>query len=53
MQKEDVLVISHLLTAIKDAITKLEEAQRKKDNEQFLAAKREIIKLQEQVGKII
>ena len=53
MQKEDIMVLSHLLTAIKDAIKKLEEAEKNKDNGSLMAAKKEIMRLQAQIKSII
>ena len=53
MEKEDVTLIAQLLTGIKDAIDKLQEAEKKKDIEKLNAAKREINNFQQQIEKLI
>ena len=53
MKKEDIIVIAQLLTAIKDSIEKLEEAQKKKDGEMLLAAKREILLFQKKIEEML
>jgi hypothetical protein len=53
MQKEEILVLAQLFSGMKDAVIKLEQAERKKDNEMILAAKREILKLQAEVSKML
>lgn len=53
MKKEDIVVIAQLLTAIKDSIDKLEEAQKKRDAEMLLAAKREILMFQEKIDETL
>lgn len=53
MKKEDITVLAHALSAIKDAVIKLEEAQKKKDNEKILDAKKEILVLQGQIGELL
>lgn len=53
MQKEDVMVLAHLFTAMKEAIEKLEESQRRNDVAGILAAKKEINSLQGQVKKLL
>jgi len=53
MEKEDVTLIAQLLTGIKDAVEKMEEAQKKKDLEKLNAAKREIVNFQGQIDKIL
>ena len=49
MQKEDIVVVAHLLSAIKDAVKKLEYSQKRKDTEGILSAKKEILSLQAQI----
>jgi hypothetical protein len=50
MQKEDVLIISHLLSSMKDAVARLEVAEKRKDNSIILEAKREILKIQKEIA---
>jgi len=53
MRKEDVLLIAQLLTGMKDATDKLEDAQRRKDIEKLNLAKKEILNFQKQVNELI
>jgi hypothetical protein len=53
MEKEDITLIAQLLTGIKDALEKLEEAQKKKDLEKVNIAKKEILNFQTQIDKLI
>jgi hypothetical protein len=53
MKKEDIAVLAQLLTGIKDAIEKIEDAQRNKDNEQLEGAKREILNFQRQIDSLL
>ncbi len=53
MQKEDVTLIAQLLTGMKDALAKLEQAQKKKDVEGVNAAKKAILSFEEQLDKIL
>jgi hypothetical protein len=53
MEKEDVTLVAQLLTGIKDAADRLQEAERKKDLEKMKAAKKEILNFQSQIDKII
>jgi hypothetical protein len=53
MEKEDITLIAQLLTGIKDAIEKLQDAEKKKDLEKLNAAKKEIINFQAQIDKLI
>lgn len=53
MQKEDIALLAQLLTGMKDALYKLEEAYKKKDEEYLNRAKKEIISLQIQIDKIL
>jgi len=53
MEKEDVMLVAQLLTGIKDAIEKIEEATKKKNIEKFNAAKREILNFQKQINELI
>lgn len=53
MKKEEVIVLAQLLTAIKDGIEKLEEAQKKQDAEQLESAKQEILHFQKKVAELL
>ncbi|MEK6849979.1 MAG: hypothetical protein AABX85_00195 [Nanoarchaeota archaeon] len=53
MEKEDITLIAQLLTGIKDAIDKLQDAQKKKDLEKLKAAKKEILNFQSQINELI
>lgn len=53
MEKEDITLIAQLLSGIKDAIEKLQDAEKKKDIERLNAAKREIQNFQSQIDKLI
>lgn len=53
MKKEEIAVLAQLLTAIKDAIDRLEEAQKKKDAEELEMAKREILSFQKKIDEIL
>ncbi len=53
MEKEGITLLAQLLTSIKDAIDKLEEAYRKKDMEKITSAKREILNFQLQIDKLL
>ena len=53
MKKEDVPVLAQLLTGIKDALEKLEEAEKKKDGEELAIAKREILSFQKKIDEML
>jgi hypothetical protein len=53
MEKEDITLIAQLLTGIKDALEKLQEAVKKKDIEKANAAKKEILNFQNQIEKLL
>ena len=53
MEKEKILMLAQLLTGIKDAISKLEEALKSKNIEMAMAAKREILSFQKQMDNIL
>ncbi len=53
MEKEDITLIAQLLTGIKDALSMLEEAEKKKDADKLSAAKREILNFQSQIDKLL
>jgi len=53
MQKENIALLAQLLTGIKDAISRLEDAYKKKDSELLATAKKEILSFQDQIDKLI
>ena len=53
MEKEDITLIAQLLTGIKDAIERLQEAEKKKDIERLNAAKKEILNFQTKINNLI
>ena len=53
MKREEIAILAHLLTAIKDAIKELEKDQKTKDIERVALAKREILNLQTQIDRVL
>lgn len=53
MEKEDIMTLAHLFSAMKDSLGKLESAMKAKDNENILRAKKEIINLQKEVDSLL
>ena len=53
MEKEEINILAQLLTSMKDAARKLEEAYRKKDAENRASVKNEILYFQEEIKKRI
>ncbi len=53
MQREDIVLLAQLLSGIKDALSKMEEAEKKKDAEQLNDAKKEILSFQSQIAHIL
>lgn len=53
MKKEEVVMLSHLFSAMKDAVKKLEESMASKDNEGIVMAKKELLSLQKQVDSLL
>ena len=53
VKKEEIAVAAQLLTAMKDAVIGMEEAKRKKDNGEFIRAKREILKFQKDLDELL
>ena len=53
MRKEDISVLAQLMTAMKDAVNKMVEADRHNDTEQIAIAKKEIISFQKQIDKLL
>ncbi len=53
MEKEAISIVAQLLSSIKDAIKKLEEAEKTKDNELMTVAKREILHFQNEINKLL
>ena len=53
MKRDEITVIAQLLTAIKDALEELEKAQRKRDEERVVMAKREILSFQKKLDELL
>ena len=53
MNKEDLNVLSDLLTNLKEAVSELEFATKNKDNNKLNAAKNKILGLQLKIDRII
>lgn len=53
MNKEAISVVAQLLSAMKDSVSELERAQKKKDLEKIKKAKSEIISLKKQIDEAI
>ena len=53
MKKEKITILAQLLTAIKDAADKLEEAEKEKDAVKLASAKREILNFQKKISEML
>jgi len=53
MEKSDIALIAQLLTSMKDAADKLEIAYNRNDVEDLSIAKREILRFQMEIDKIL
>lgn len=53
MEKEEVNLISQLLSSTKDALRELKNAQRNNDMERLASSKREILGFQKQIDKLL
>ncbi|MBU0760639.1 MAG: hypothetical protein KJ600_04610 [Nanoarchaeota archaeon] len=53
MKKENIVVVAQLLTAIKDNIEKIEEAEREKDAEKLSSGRQEILSFQKKIGELL
>lgn len=53
MKKEEITVLAQLLTAIKDSVEKLEEAEKEKDSEKVASVKKEIMVFQRKIEEIL
>lgn len=53
MNKEGITIVAQLLSAMKDAVSELEYAQKKKDLEKIKKAKQEILSLKQQIDQSI
>ncbi len=53
MKKGDAVALSNLLSSMKEGVKRLEEAIRKKDDEEISLAKKEILNLQIETAKLI
>lgn len=53
MNNEEVVSIGHILGSLKDNLRILDESMKSKDIERFNSVKKEMIKLTEEINKII
>lgn len=53
MKEGEITILAQLLTAIKDAIEKLEEAEREKDAVKMVSAKKEILSFQKKIEAML
>jgi hypothetical protein len=53
MKKEDILVVSQLLSAIKSGLERLDDAQKKNDKEGMAMVKQEILGFQREINEIL
>ncbi|MEK6848526.1 MAG: hypothetical protein AABX65_02755 [Nanoarchaeota archaeon] len=53
MDEEKIRLLAIIFEAIKDAVTSLENAQKEQDSEKAFSAKKEILKFQNEISKII
>lgn len=53
MKKEEIQYIAHLLSRMKDAVHRLEEVEKRKDESLLNAAKLEILALQSQLKRVL
>jgi hypothetical protein len=51
MNKEEVMSIAQLLSSMKDSLSKLEDAYRRRDSDQLNEAKKTILFLQAEIDK--
>jgi hypothetical protein len=52
MKKEDLAVLAQLLTAMKDAVGELEDAQRRNDSDRIMTIKKEILSFQKKIDEL-
>jgi hypothetical protein len=53
MEKEVIGTLAQLLNSMKDAVSKLEDAQKSKDLATFNQAKQDILNLQSQIDRLL
>ena len=53
MEKGEIIILAQLLTAIRDAVDKLEISYKRKNMEDLATAKREIVELQSRIDKML
>lgn len=53
MKKEDITTLAQLMTGMKDAINKLEKAQKEKNIESLNMAKKDILDFQKEIDKLL
>lgn len=53
MKKESVGLIAQLLDGMRDALEKLEDAYKRRDDEMLVSAKREILQFQAEIKSLL
>lgn len=53
MKREEISLIAQLLASMKDAIDRMDEGYKKKDEEMVFNAKREILKFQSEIKRLL
>jgi len=53
VKKEEINLLAHLLTGMKESVERLEKSQKKNDREEILASKKEILYIQRQLEKLL
>lgn len=53
MKREEITVLAQLLTAMKDSVASMEEAQKNKDSEQLETAKKELLAFQKRLDELL
>lgn len=53
MKKEDGIILIQLVGALKESVSKLENAYNKKDEKNLENVKKEILNLQKKIGSIV
>ena len=53
MNKEDIAILAQLLKSMEEAVDKMEKAQKDKDMEDLLKAKKEILLFQKKIKEVL
>ncbi|MBS3088346.1 hypothetical protein J4402_01045 [Candidatus Pacearchaeota archaeon] len=53
IKKENITNLAQLLTGMKDVILKMEKAEAKKDTEQLILGKKQILDFQREIDKLL